>query len=75
MTVDQVLILRSKSMRPANYVCPVCRNPNYMRWMNVESEYDLKCINCNHYFHSNELYVGKHEKKKEKEYGYISLQY
>ena len=65
MTVDRVLELRSSSLRHANYICPRCGNPNYMRWLNnvMSDDFDLKCINCNSYFLSRDLYVGKHEKK------------
>jgi len=57
-------------MDAANYVCPVCGNPNYMRWLpqGMSTIYDLKCINCNTYFKHNQFdlttrYVGKHEHK------------
>lgn len=63
-------------MNCANYVCPVCGNPNYMRWLpkgafsyeTYQISYDLKCLNCNSYFQHNQFdmataYIGKHEKK------------
>jgi len=51
-------------MKEANFICPVCGNGNYMRWLPLvlESEYKLKCINCNHYFRPEDL--EKRPKKK-----------
>ena len=43
---------------PANIVCPACGNGNYMRHLigkNV-GYLDMKCINCNSYFHSDDFY-------------------
>ena len=45
-------------LEPANIVCPACGNPNYMRHLigkNV-GHLELKCINCNSYFNSDEFY-------------------
>lgn len=45
-------------LEPANIVCPVCGNGNYMRHLigkNV-GYLDMKCINCNSYFNFDELY-------------------
>ena len=45
-------------LEPANIICPVCGNGNYMRHLiGKDVGYlDMKCINCNSYFNSNEFY-------------------
>ena len=45
-------------LEPANVVCPNCGSGNYMRHLigkNV-GYLDMKCINCNSYFNSDEFY-------------------
>ena len=51
-------------LEPANLVCPMYGNGNYMRHLigkNV-GRLDMKCINCNSYFNFDELYKQKIEK-------------
>ena len=45
-------------MEPANVVCPKCGNGNYMRHLVGKGvgRLNMKCINCNSYFNSDELY-------------------
>ena len=45
-------------LEPVNIVCPNCGSGSYMRHLigkNV-GYLDMKCINCNSYFNSDELY-------------------
>lgn len=49
-------------LEPLNIVCPKCGNPRYMRYLvfdhltTVKDEYfDVKCINCNTYFRSQDF--------------------
>lgn len=38
-------------LEPANYICPICGNGSYLRYLDkLSKKYDLKCINCNSYF-------------------------
>ena len=37
-------------MNVANRICPHCGNPNYVRFLDDNSAYTFKCINCNYYF-------------------------
>lgn len=45
-------------MEPINLICPNCDRPGYMYKMSGPNvgAIDVKCINCNSYFRSSELY-------------------
>ena len=45
-------------LEPVNIVCPNCGSGSYMRHLIGENVgyLDMKCINCNSYFNSDELY-------------------
>lgn len=45
-------------LEPANIICPICGNGNYMRHLSGKGVglLDMKCINCNSYFNFEELY-------------------
>lgn len=45
-------------LEPANIICPICGNSNYMRHLSGKGVglLDMKCINCNSYFNFEELY-------------------
>ena len=58
-------------LEPANIVCPRCGDPRYMRHLvgQYVGSYDIKCINCNTYFKSEELYGICHSAKSGKTNG------
>lgn len=45
-------------LEPVNIICPACGNGNYMRHLIGENVgyLNMKCINYNSYFNSDELY-------------------
>ena len=45
-------------LEPLNIVCPKCGKAGYMRHLVGEGvgKIDVKCINCNSYYYSSELY-------------------
>lgn len=46
------------TLEPINIVCPHCGNVGYMRHLVGKGvgRLDIKCINCNSYFNSDELF-------------------
>ena len=50
-----------------NKICPNCNNGNYMRFMtgNNVGEFNVKCLNCNHYFKYDDLVENNSEEKNE----------
>ena len=55
-------------LEPVNIVCPTCGSGNYMRHLIGENvgHLDMKCINCNSYFNSDEFYKLRVEEVWEK---------
>ena len=44
-------------LKPINYICPKCKNANYMRLIEGKNvgRYNVKCINCNSYYNYDEI--------------------